>query len=391
MRNKTGNMEKTLKRVQGDISGLCKTSNKPTCVALQGDKLGFTVAEVLITIGIIGVVAALTIPTLVNNYQTRSWNISSSNFEAKFGEALKIMNTQHSLSNLGTTERFVNELQKHMKVAKVCNNEKLTLCFPDEISYSLDVVDIALKKYVGEIKNINPDEMLTSAALGQKDWNTNTMGVQFANGVSAILAYNPKCSANPFDVNAVTVSGDKENITFGTDCVAMIYDVTSNAEPNTLNKDIRMSAQASIEQNCLFKINGKCATKLVPPGNLANKEKCEEMVSNGMLTGGLASCPVENDYFAGAVNICGGLDKVISRDDLTNLANYIYEDTSLISSKLESLNLNKIPLYLWSNSKGATAIYVYGAYFYDDKYTTGYNNTGGGSRSRNDVSTICVE
>ena len=40
MRNKTGIMEKTLKRVQGDISGLCKTGNKPTCVALQGDMLG---------------------------------------------------------------------------------------------------------------------------------------------------------------------------------------------------------------------------------------------------------------------------------------------------------------------------------------------------------------
>ena len=37
MRNKTEIMEKTLKRVQGDISSLCKTGNKPTCVALQGD------------------------------------------------------------------------------------------------------------------------------------------------------------------------------------------------------------------------------------------------------------------------------------------------------------------------------------------------------------------
>ena len=32
---------------------------------------GFTLAEVLITLGIIGVVAALTIPTLVANYQKK--------------------------------------------------------------------------------------------------------------------------------------------------------------------------------------------------------------------------------------------------------------------------------------------------------------------------------
>lgn len=35
-------------------------------------KKAFTLAEVLITLGIIGVVAALTIPTLVNNYRKKA-------------------------------------------------------------------------------------------------------------------------------------------------------------------------------------------------------------------------------------------------------------------------------------------------------------------------------
>ena len=34
-------------------------------------KQAFTLAEVLITLGIIGVVAALTIPTLIGNYQKK--------------------------------------------------------------------------------------------------------------------------------------------------------------------------------------------------------------------------------------------------------------------------------------------------------------------------------
>src|SRR5574344_1167569 len=37
--------------------------------------IGFTLAEVLITLGIIGVVAALTIPTLINSYQEKA-NVS---------------------------------------------------------------------------------------------------------------------------------------------------------------------------------------------------------------------------------------------------------------------------------------------------------------------------
>ena len=35
----------------------------------QAARLGFTIAEVLITLGIIGIVAALTIPALVTGYQ----------------------------------------------------------------------------------------------------------------------------------------------------------------------------------------------------------------------------------------------------------------------------------------------------------------------------------
>lgn len=34
-------------------------------------KLGFTLAEVLITLGVIGVVSAITIPTLITNHQKR--------------------------------------------------------------------------------------------------------------------------------------------------------------------------------------------------------------------------------------------------------------------------------------------------------------------------------
>ena len=37
----------------------------------RAGELGFTLAEVLITLGIIGIVAALTIPQLISNYQKK--------------------------------------------------------------------------------------------------------------------------------------------------------------------------------------------------------------------------------------------------------------------------------------------------------------------------------
>ena len=296
----------------------------------QTHQRAFTLAEVLITIGIIGVVAALTIPTLVNNYQTRSWNISSSNFEAKFGEALKIMNTQQSLSNLGTTERFVNELQKHMKVAKVCNNEELTLCFPDEINGSTSVIDVA-DPTTYENNSSTPTQtktIKTAKELGQKDWNTNTMGVQFANGVSAILAYNPKCSANPFDVNAVTVSGDKENITFGTDCVAMVYDTSSNAQPNEKGKDIRTSSMTTIgDEGCQFKVNGKCVTKILNSYSPLNLSQCEAIKDKYGIP--CNSDDPSKDYWAAAVDLCGGYEKLATVEDISYMMRYLYKDDNI--------------------------------------------------------------
>ena len=335
----------------------------------QTHQRAFTLAELLITIGIIGVVAALTIPTLVNNYQTRSWNISSSNFEAKFGEALKIMNTQQSLSHLGTTERFVNELQKHMKITKVCNNEELTLCFPDEINGSTSIVDITDESTYSNdyTKPTQTKTIKTAKELGQNDWNTNTMGVQFANGVSAILAYNPKCSANPFDVNAVTVSGDKENITFGTDCVAMVYDTSSYANPNELHKDIHISSMATVDNSggCMFKIGSACITnKLSVPPSISRTE-CRELQKDL----GINYCSINNDYWAGAAKTCGGKSKIVNSEELRQIASFIYgTEVSLrgtTNGSYDSSNATKIG---FPNS-AESVFYVWGNYELDGYYT----------------------
>ena len=45
------------------------SSNKISPILLQYRKIGFTLAEVLITLGIIGIVAAMTMPVLINKYR----------------------------------------------------------------------------------------------------------------------------------------------------------------------------------------------------------------------------------------------------------------------------------------------------------------------------------
>jgi len=65
-------------------------------------KKGFTLAEVLITLGIIGVVAALTIPTLMNN-------MNKADLQAKFKKANALINT---VINQIVYEKQTLDLQK---------------------------------------------------------------------------------------------------------------------------------------------------------------------------------------------------------------------------------------------------------------------------------------
>lgn len=58
----------------------------------KGDKkkLAFTLAEVLITLGIIGIVAALTIPSLMSNYRKKVIETRLSKFYATINNAIKL-------------------------------------------------------------------------------------------------------------------------------------------------------------------------------------------------------------------------------------------------------------------------------------------------------------
>ena len=95
----------------------------------------FTLAEMLITLSVIGIVAALTIPGLVKNYNSKAWGTTQNVFQKKLEVALKSMNVQGKLSGYETTEDFVNELKKNIKINKICTDD-VTKCFSKEIVWS---------------------------------------------------------------------------------------------------------------------------------------------------------------------------------------------------------------------------------------------------------------
>lgn len=87
-------------------------------------KIAFTLAEVLITLGIIGVVAAMTIPSLIQSYKEKATVTAVKQSYSIFAQALKMVTidnpdlsalTDSSLSAKENSQIMFNEISKHIK------------------------------------------------------------------------------------------------------------------------------------------------------------------------------------------------------------------------------------------------------------------------------------
>ncbi len=268
----------------------------------------------LITLAIIGVVAAMTIPTLVANYQNKSWNTAATVFERKLEEALKTMNTQQTLAGYQNTEDFVNELSKHFKITKICKNSELTKCFEDTVFWGVNA------------KEIDIDTIKTAKHFGIQNWSINTevIGFQTNNGVTGIVAYNPDCRQDPYSNQIV-----------GTSCIAMLYDTSGFKNPNTSGKDLRGINVNSLGRNCALELNNVCYGIPFKPTAMSY-EKCAGSNANSNQGSkgveadtyakslGIERCYYERDYWAGAIEQCGGIQNIPSAAQVADIANYFY-------------------------------------------------------------------
>lgn len=273
----------------------------------------FTLAEVLITLTVIGIVAALTIPAVVRNYQDRTWSKASQVFERKLEEALKSMNAQETLAGYSTTKDFVNELSKHIKITKICDNNELTSCFSEKVYWGVDKEEVDISK----IKN--------AKNFGQDDWGTENIGIQFSNGINGIIAYNPACAQDPYN-NQYT----------GINCIALLYDVDGYKAPNTTAKDLMSLNVLHLgkSNSCAIQLNdGTCFTVLFKPTPV-NQTECKEMLAEGYDIG---ACPWTNTdyYWVGAIKQCGGAQNMPSATQLDLLAKELYPEATISTTLYE--------------------------------------------------------
>ena len=355
----------------------CFCERKPEfSIPRRGRKrAAFTLAEVLITLAIIGVVAAITIPSLVKNYNEKAWGTAQDVFTKRLEVATRQMNTEEKLAGYSNTMDFVNELKKYIKITRVCDNNNITKCFNKEVIWNEgeDPVDMST------IKN--------AASLGQDDWDTDTVAVQFANGVNAIIAYNPNTTQEPFNNQFSATSNS----------MAILYDVSGNKNPNTNGKDIDKINVSELKgvAGCMIPElkDTMCITQILGQQNGGYSpmtlEECNQAVSEGKL--GITACSYRSDYWAGAVKACGGVQNMPTQAQLEQLAAYIYPDADEIKGGTTITNANwnadraslftaQSPgnyFYVWSGQEYSQR-YAYYRYFRPTGTGWGYNGRNGG-------------
>ena len=84
-------------------------------------KIAFTLAEVLITLGIIGVVAAITIPTLMQNIQDTQFKSAWKKEYSQLEQASKLY-LQDNSNNFSGVGNYADALQPYYKIIKYCNS-----------------------------------------------------------------------------------------------------------------------------------------------------------------------------------------------------------------------------------------------------------------------------
>ena len=316
----------------------------------------FTLAETLITLAIIGVVAAITIPSLVKNYNEKAWGTAQKVFTERLEVATRQMNTEEKLAGYSNTMDFVNELKKYIKITRVCDNNNITKCFNKEVIWNEgeDPIDMST------IKN--------AASLGQDDWDTDTVAVQFANGVNAIIAYNPNTTQDPFNNTFAATAAS----------MAILYDVSGNKNPNM------------------------CISQILGPQNGGYSPmtyaECTEAKDNGEID--VQYCYNGNDYWAGAVKACGGTKNMPTESQLIDLAKYVYNTDSInggTSLTYATLDTTKASQFLSAEGPGSEYFRVWSGQEYSGNYAyyrsfnsigTHWSNYG---RNGSDVLAVCLD
>lgn len=204
-------------------------------------------AEILLSLTIIGVVAAITLPSLTGNINERTWNTQRKALYARISQAVALMpalngygtlteNGSGSVTEDNATETFIADgLSKVIKINNICDSDHLADCgLPEKvIPYSGSAISFPTNM-LGMNSIFNGNYYTSNSGnpinYSYSQINTNAAAFETANGESIAVYYNPHC--------IVDQKSSGWHFTQPLLCANLIYDLNGNKGPNTVGKDI---------------------------------------------------------------------------------------------------------------------------------------------------------
>ena len=327
---------------------------KPACRELfrgvtPNKKFAFTLAEVLVTLGVIGVVAALTMPTLLKNIAERSNSEAQANLAQKITKSMDLMRADGGLERTyASTDEFVDEFSKYIKISTRCDAAHIADCWPTKTVTTTE----------GKIYNVSQAKLGKNLHLPQN--RSDNVGIILADGATLILTYNPNAGIIG-DGDTVTPSFADLPIGFGrtkkfayttsvTNSIDFVMDVNGFKGPNSEARngkqyDIRSFKVARFSKDCAgAKLGNTCYTPLASFSPIKagdpemekwdpkwNSDSCVIPKSYSNVGGSL--CKNFDNYWAGAKKACSDLGMSLPS------VSQIYKLTSVKNEEKKNLGL----------------------------------------------------
>ena len=254
---------------QNDLLSFCERRNSATiynrCVEFDrrestestaiiglralGRRIAFTMAEILLSLTIIGVVAAITLPSLTGNINERTWNTQRKALYARFSQAIALMPALNGYGTYETTssggsasindtaaETFVTAaLSKVLKINNICDKDHIFDCgFKSKIT-TLAGSQVVLpdKLSLSLLNGGIPD-----SGCGLVIHDTNAVAFETVNGESILAFYNPNCVSKNVLVTGLSEGKYPGYYVKQQICANFVFDLNGSKGPNTVGKDI---------------------------------------------------------------------------------------------------------------------------------------------------------
>jgi len=318
---------------------------------------GFTMAEVLITIGIIGVVAAITIPLLMQNSNSKK-------FTTQFKKSLSTLNQ----AAIGAQAQYDLDYSLLTQINDDDTCKSNTLAGGQYNFCGLFNNTLAGHTYLGKYGNVKGANLFSPYSADMKSFSVeNFLFFSFADG--AIVAFNPNAKGCGVGVgNVITTAMLSDKLA---NCIGFI-DINGPTPPNkevqcaevptiiVANKTCRVTNgsmgdifpvvfhDGAVEPATNASLaaflggNGKEEYELTEEEKLAKRRQFDKWEPQVITTPmseadcnakkeslGLQYCREGgNDYFAAAAEKCGGVQNLPTEDDLYELAKKVYGESN---------------------------------------------------------------